>query len=69
MLGLVRSLVFTLRRVLMMFPDIAAISISQAENRYMEMAPSQRFDAEFHAFDCFSVSRLLFSPTPTNIII
>ncbi|KAF8610825.1 guanine-N(7)-methyltransferase [Ceratobasidium sp. AG-I] len=34
--------------------DIADVSISQAEGRYMEMAPAQRFDAEFHAFDCFS---------------
>ncbi|KAG8684060.1 mRNA cap guanine-N7 methyltransferase, partial [Ceratobasidium sp. 395] len=36
--------------------DIADVSISQARDRYMELPPSQRFDAEFHAFDCFSSS-------------
>ncbi|QRV86204.1 mRNA cap guanine-N7 methyltransferase [Ceratobasidium sp. AG-Ba] len=36
--------------------DIADVSISQARDRYMELPPSQRFDAEFHAFDCFSAS-------------
>ncbi|CAE6460082.1 unnamed protein product [Rhizoctonia solani] len=34
--------------------DIADVSISQARNRHTELVPSQRFDAEFHAFDCFS---------------
>ncbi|KAH7340326.1 mRNA capping enzyme-domain-containing protein [Rhizoctonia solani] len=34
--------------------DIAEVSISQARNRHTELVPSQRFDAEFHAFDCFS---------------
>ncbi|CAE6471282.1 unnamed protein product [Rhizoctonia solani] len=34
--------------------DIAEVSISQARNRHMELVPNQRFDAEFHAFDCFS---------------
>ncbi|CUA72314.1 mRNA (guanine-N7-)-methyltransferase [Rhizoctonia solani] len=34
--------------------DIADVSINQARNRHMELVPSQRFDAEFHAFDCFS---------------
>ncbi|CAE6425701.1 unnamed protein product [Rhizoctonia solani] len=33
---------------------IADVSINQARNRHMELVPSQRFDAEFHAFDCFS---------------
>ncbi|KAG9121929.1 mRNA cap guanine-N7 methyltransferase, partial [Ceratobasidium sp. 392] len=36
--------------------DIADVSISQARDRYMELPPSQRFDAEFHAFDCFTSS-------------
>lgn len=34
--------------------DIADVSISQARDRHMELLPGQRFDAEFHAFDCFS---------------
>ncbi|KAG8707812.1 mRNA cap guanine-N7 methyltransferase [Ceratobasidium sp. 394] len=36
--------------------DIADVSISQARDRYMELPPPQRFDAEFHAFDCFTSS-------------
>ncbi|CAE7078998.1 unnamed protein product [Rhizoctonia solani] len=34
--------------------DIAQVSIAQARSRHTELVPSQRFDAEFHAFDCFS---------------
>ncbi|CAE6515549.1 unnamed protein product [Rhizoctonia solani] len=34
--------------------DIAEVSIVQARARHNELVPSQRFDAEFHAFDCFS---------------
>ncbi|KAG8763061.1 mRNA cap guanine-N7 methyltransferase [Ceratobasidium sp. 423] len=34
--------------------DIADVSITQARARHNELVPSQRFDAEFHAFDCFS---------------
>ncbi|KAG8748006.1 mRNA cap guanine-N7 methyltransferase [Ceratobasidium sp. 414] len=36
--------------------DIADVSVSQARDRHMELPPSQRFDAEFHAFDCFTSS-------------
>lgn len=36
--------------------DIADVSITQARARHLELAPNQRFDAEFHAFDCFSAN-------------